>query len=279
MSQNPLFRHFRQPAIYFKLPSNGKFWPEGAVVIPPNEELPVLPMTARDEIVLRTPDALLNGAGIVEVIQSCIPNIKDAWNMPSIDVDAALIAIRIASYGQNMDIETQCPSCNEINEFAVPLSPILDNIVSPNYSKKLQVCGVDIAFQPQPYFAMNKMSLMQFQEDKVLNVINDASLSVEERKKIFDEQLKRLAEMNIDRLTDSTQSITSASGDIVTNREYIREFYSNIGSENIKKVKSAINELAKASELKAQHTKCTSCGTEYKVNLEFNQSNFFGDGS
>ena len=40
-------------------------------------ELPVSPMTAMDEIKFKTPDALMNGQGVVDVIQSCIPDIKN----------------------------------------------------------------------------------------------------------------------------------------------------------------------------------------------------------
>ena len=103
MSANPLAKHFRQPAIYMKLPSQGRFWPSEALNLPATGAIPVYPMTAKDEIVLRTPDALMNGQGIIDVIQSCCPNIVDAWRMPSIDVDAVLVAIRIASYGNQMD--------------------------------------------------------------------------------------------------------------------------------------------------------------------------------
>lgn len=72
MSQfaNPLKQFFRQPAIYLRLPSNGDFWPDGAVDVPHNRELPVYPMTALDEITYRTPDALFNGQAVVTVIQS-----------------------------------------------------------------------------------------------------------------------------------------------------------------------------------------------------------------
>ncbi|CAB4130368.1 Baseplate hub assembly protein, bacteriophage T4-like [uncultured Caudovirales phage] len=279
MNQNPLFRHFRQPAIYFKLPSNGCFWPDGSLVMPPNNELPVLPMTARDEIVLRTPDALLNGAGIVDVIQSCCPNIKNAWDMPSIDVDATLIAIRIASYGQTMEIETQCPTCRETNEFGVALSPILESIQSPNYKKKLTVNGLDIMFKPQPYFAANKINMLKFQEDQVMKIISDSSLSDEERKKQFDEQLKRLTDLNIERIAASTASITTEMGEIVTSQEFIREFYSNSSSDVIKQVRTAILELAKEAELKPHDTACPACSAAYKVSMEFNQTNFFGTGS
>ena len=55
---NPLAKHFRQPAIYLQLPSGGKYWPDGSIDLPLNGQIPVYPMTTRDEISIRTPDAL-----------------------------------------------------------------------------------------------------------------------------------------------------------------------------------------------------------------------------
>ena len=90
-SANPLKAFFRQPAIYLKLPSNGAYWPEDAIEFPTNRELPVYPMTAVDEITYRTPDALFSGQSVVNVIESCIPNIKNAWSAPFVDVNSILI--------------------------------------------------------------------------------------------------------------------------------------------------------------------------------------------
>ena len=89
---NPLTQYFRQPSIYIKLPSQGNYYPAGAIEMPQNGELPVLPMTAIDEITYRTPDALFSGQAVINVIQSCIPAIKDAWAIPSIDIDTILVA-------------------------------------------------------------------------------------------------------------------------------------------------------------------------------------------
>ena len=75
---NPLQAYFRRPAIYVQLPSGGKFNEPGELEIPENGESPVYPMTAKDEILMRTPDALMNGATTVEVIQSCCPNINSS---------------------------------------------------------------------------------------------------------------------------------------------------------------------------------------------------------
>lgn len=98
--QNPLSQWFRQPKVYIKLPSNGEFYPHGALDKSANGEYPVYAMNAKDELMFKTPDALLTGQSTVEVIKSCIPAIQDPWSMPSIDLDVALVAIRIATYGQ-----------------------------------------------------------------------------------------------------------------------------------------------------------------------------------
>jgi len=74
---NPLAGLMRQPKIYIKLPSGGQYWPQGSIVIPENGDLPVYSMTAKDELLLKIPDALMNGQAIVEVIQNCIPSIKN----------------------------------------------------------------------------------------------------------------------------------------------------------------------------------------------------------
>ena len=103
-TNNPLKKYFRQPKIYLSLPSKGKYYPPGALEMTESGELPVYAMTAKDELLFKTPDALLNGEATVEVIRSCIPAIKNPWMMPSIDSDAVLIAIRLATYGEKLEI-------------------------------------------------------------------------------------------------------------------------------------------------------------------------------
>jgi hypothetical protein len=118
---NPLAQYFRQPAMYLQLPSEGNFWPQGTLTATQNKEIPVLPMTAIDEITYRTPDALFNGTAVVNVIQSCIPNIKNAWDAPSVDINAILVAIRIASYGHEMELTSQCPKCETVDDYGIDL--------------------------------------------------------------------------------------------------------------------------------------------------------------
>ena len=101
MSGNPLQQYFRQPKIYIKLPTSGIYSPPGTVQGDINN-LPVYGMSGMDEIIMKTPDALLTGESVVKIIQSCCPSITNAWALSSLDTEMILTAIRIATYGNKI---------------------------------------------------------------------------------------------------------------------------------------------------------------------------------
>jgi len=108
MSQpNPLQKFFRQPKVYVSLPSKGLYYEPGSLIGDYNN-VPVFAMSGMDEIIMKTPDALFTGEATAKVIESCCPYIKNAKTMPSIDIDALLIAIRIATFGEKMTVTQTC---------------------------------------------------------------------------------------------------------------------------------------------------------------------------
>ena len=164
---NPLQQYFRQPAIYVKLPSQGKFYPNNTLDMPPTGELPVYPMTAIDEISVRTPDALFNGTAMVELIKSCVPAIKDPWQIKSIDVDAILLAIKSCSQGNDLEVESTCPSCAEAATYGVNLIGMLQNIKKVDYSTPLRMGEMEIKFRPLVYKEMSIAGQHQFEVQKL----------------------------------------------------------------------------------------------------------------
>jgi hypothetical protein len=278
-AQNPLSKYFRQPAIYMNLPSGGKFWEENSLDLPVNGQIPVYPMTARDEVTLRTPDALLNGSSVVDVIQSCCPNIKNAWKMPSVDVDAVLIAIRIASYGAQMDIDTVCPKCQEENNHGLDLSGILSSISCPDYSHKVEVNNLKIKIKPQEFFSINKKNNLAFEEQRLLEAVSKNDLSNEEQTQKINESMKNLLKISIDTIAESTDSIELDDGTIVANPAFITDFFNNADGIVIRTIQKHLGEINKSASIKDREIKCLSCSTEYKVPLEFDYANFFVQGS
>ena len=197
MDSNPLQRFFRQPAIYIRLTSRPEDWPAGSLDLPANGELPVYPMTAMDEITYRTPDALFNGEAVTSVIRSCVPNIRDAWAIPSTDFDSILVAIRIASYGHEMDIGTQCPACETETDFGLDLRTVIDNLQPGDYSEPLTVGDLTFYFRPLNYRQMTASSLVQFEQQKTMQMVNDADVAEEVKVERLNATMQRLLEVTV----------------------------------------------------------------------------------
>ena len=275
---NPLSKFFRQPAIYLKLPSEGKFWPNGSLDLPVTGQIPVYPMTAKDEVTLRTPDALMNGAGVVDVIHSCCPNIVDPWKMPSVDVDAVLIGIRIASYGHEMAIDTKCPHCGEENSHSVDLRVSLSNITCPDYSNKIEINDMKIKVKPQAYFGVNRKNTIGYEEQRMMQALEHADDSELRIKEIAD-SMGRLIQIGIDTVTDSTEYIELDDGTQVTNPDFIKEFYNNANGTTVRSVQNKLTEMNEVGAVKPQTAPCTSCEKTYQIPLMFDYANFFALGS
>lgn len=275
---NPLRAYFRQPAIHVSLISGGEFYPPGAIDVPPTGELPVYPMTARDEITYRTPDALLNGSAVVDVVQSCVPNIKDVWSMPSIDLDAVLIAIRIASYGHQMDFDTVCPHCGARSERAVDLRTILGQLKCPDYHQTLKFGDLEIYFKPMTYREMNENNQKQWQQRKTMQVVGDSEMTEEDKLHAISTSLKQLSEITTDAMACSIGAIKTPEA-LVTEPEFIREFLSNCERETFNRIQERIIAVRTEAAMPNIDLMCEECKQTYKQEITLDMSNFFGRAS
>ena len=257
---NPLAKHFRTPSIYIKLPSGGSFWKEESLLLPVNGEIPILPMTTKDEIVLKTPDALMNGQGVVNAIESCCPSIKNAWDMPSIDVDAVIIAIRIASYGSSMDFSSTCPHCSTSSDYAIDLTYVLAGAIAPDYGKVVEIDGLKIKLKPQNYHALTAANTVSFKEQQILRTLSAINEdNKEESQLIFEQHLSQLIDLNIGTLTGSTEFVELEDGSRVSNPDFISEFYKNCDAKIIKKIQAQLQEFNEVGKLKPVTVQCDEC--------------------
>ena len=277
-SSNPLQRYFRQPAIFIKLPSNGDFYEPGSLDMPPNGEVPIYPMTAMDEITYRTADALFNGNAVASVIESCVPNIKNAWAIPTMDLDTLLIAIRIASFGHDMDFETVCPSCESENNYGLDLRTVLDTIQSPDYNQTVTVGDIQIFFQPISYQQQNNNSMMQFEDQKLMETVPNADIPESEKINLLNSAFVKLGEMTMNAISQSITAI-QAGDEMVTDPEYIREFVKNCERGVFNKIRDRITEIKSFTELKPVKLQCQECSHNYETPFTLDVSNFFGSSS
>ena len=278
MNQNPLSQYFRQPAIYIRVPSQGRFYPTGTIDLPPNGEIPVLPMTTLDEITYRTPDALFNGQAVASVIQSCIPSIKDAWAIPAMDIDTILVAIRIATYGHEIDIDTQCPSCDQESAFGLDLRKVLEHITAPAYEKPVMHGDLEIYIKPMSYQELNINNMAQFEEQKAMQILSDESIPEDQRTHQMGEVLKKITEITIDALSTSIAAVKTPQSN-VTERPYIREWLANCDRGLFARVRDHIVKIKQAGEIQPLNVTCSACQHSYQQVFTLNMTNFFADAS
>lgn len=130
---NPLQQFFRKPKFSITLPSRGKWWPKDALALSDTKTLDILPMTALDDAKFRAGNATLTGNSLFDLIQSCVPGIKNAEAIPTIDLDAILLSIRRASYGNELELSFPVPNTTIIRKIKIPIDKLVADL--PDSSK------------------------------------------------------------------------------------------------------------------------------------------------
>lgn len=280
IEQNPLRKYFRQPKVYLNLPSRGKFYPDGVLDMPETRELPVFAMTAKDELLIKTPDALLNGQATVDVIKSCIPNIINPWQMPSVDLDACLVAIRIATYGEKLEITTKVPNLGEDRMFEVDLREILNNLVTPEFENTLVSNDISVELRPLSYREFTDSNLKTFEEQRIFSLVNDDDMDDATKLSRFNTSFKKLTDLTVTMMSKSIASLTIGETS-VTNQDHISEFIDNVDKEFFKditdhleeqRIKFAIEPIKVSS---SDEDIAAGAPVTWEVPITFDQSNFF----
>lgn len=272
--KNPLSSFFRQPKIYVSLPSQGRFYPQGALDVSSNGQYPVYAMTAKDELMFKTPDALLSGQSTVELIKSCIPAILDPWSMPSIDLDFALIAIRIATYGDKMEVGCSCPHCNAENSYDVDLTgwfEVFNNFV---YESEINVDPLVVHIRPYTYREVTKTSIKTMEQQRIFQIINDDNMSDEEKLDKFGKSFVKLTELTVDIIADCIKQIDTPEGS-VNDQAMIKDFINNCSKDIFEKIQNHIISMKDKIELSAQDVKCSECHKDFSLPITMDQANFF----
>ena len=269
---------FRQPKIQLRLPSGGRWWPSGSIAIPETNEVPVYSMTGSDEILIKTADALLNGSATVNMIQSCIPAIKDAWKTPKTDVDTILIGIRIATYGGTLDMEAKCPQCSELNTYEVNLGQLLDQIKTPDYSSPWSINGITFKLRPTDYKQHHDSLFAQFEQNRMIDNLTNLEMTDPTRIAQIESAAHLITVTTVGLLSKSIESI-SFNGVVVEDQPNIINFLENADRIVYTSLLEKIQDLNKAYEMPTQHVVCNECKHEHDTSIEFDPSSFFGDGS
>jgi hypothetical protein len=272
MAINPLKKYFRQPKIYVGLPSGGIYNKPGTLSDDPSN-MAIFGMTGMDEILLKTPDALLTGEGTAKVIESCCPTIKDAWDLSLIDVDLVLTAIRIATFGNSMSVTHTCPHCKAINDYDIDLGNIITHYNNCKYDNKVVLKDISLLIRPLTYQEWTKFQLKNFnvqrQLQQAINLNNE-----EEQTKIVNELFEKVSAMQNELLLLQIDTVQTPEAS-VNQREFIEEWLVNADSNIFESVKAHIDKNREEWAMPKISVNCDSCGKENQIQINLDQSNFF----
>ena len=273
---NPLIQAYRKPALYIPLPSGGKFYKKKPKLSIDNE-LAVYAMTARDELITKTPDALFNGEATISLIKSCCPDIEEPETMPVSDLLVILVGIRQASYGKNIDIDIKCPKCEFDNQLQLDANIMLSNAKTGTIEQSVTLPS-DFKIICNPY-TLNDRTMLQVQQikqNKMIQGLASDKLEDAERQDLFGKTFVEIAELTVSLITNSIVSVQGKETDVITEKDTIREWLQKITKNDYEVIRSKVEELSESGLETKFNANCQDCGHNWKTGVDLDIANFFG---
>lgn len=261
---NPLLATLkaRIPGETFRLPSQGVFYQSGELSEDvKNGEVHVFPITAIDEIILKTPDKLLSGTAVNEVFSRCIPQVRKPLQLLSKDVDYLLMCLRLISYGETVDVtyKHSCENATRRN-YEVELRPLISKSkpidptsLGSKYSLTFK-SGQVAELRPALYGSVLSMYLSNFEAQKMT-----------EEERLLDTQMHML----------NLVSDTIISVDGVTDRNFIKDWLKAVPAGWMQELGESMQDVADWGPTSEYTTVCKDCGEEITIEIPLNPISFF----
>lgn len=273
---SPLSKYSRQPKLFISLPSNGQWY--GKDILKSAEDIEVFSMTASDEIALKTPDGLITGQVVVDVIQSCIPAIKDPWLISMYDFDYILAAIRMATYGGDITVTGTCSKCGNQDAFAVNIQAILDHIDKAVYKTEIKINDFFLRIRPLYYKEATELNKITTAVQRAIlqqipNIQDD-----DKKQEQIESLYKMINTATLDAVTAGVTEVVTPEGDSEKNPQFIKDFIRNTDPSFYNSLQETYKENNKQIAIPEYDVECGECTHKYKISTQLDQANFFGKG-
>jgi hypothetical protein len=275
---NPLNQYFRIPKLYVKLPSQGTYYPDHMVETSAQGEVAVHALTAMDQILLKTPDAVLNGETLLQIFRNCVPGVKDPSQLVEPDINTLMVAIRVASAGSTMEWNTKCAKCDQEHTFDVDLTPILETQSFIEDSAPVDLNG-ELLVHVRPYnFKQRHMQLMNdLEHNQAVRMLDSRTdISEPDRQTQVAQIIRNITERTFELLAQSVVSVTVVNTQqVVTDPDHICEFVKNISKSQADVIIEEIKSLNQMGIDTTSRFTCTACGNAWDQPLDFDPTSFF----
>lgn len=281
MSDNPLNRYFRRPALWLRLPSGGRWYGGGDVKVNEHGEIRIFGLTAVDDVMLNTPDALFNGHALESVLSSCVPDAHNIKALVQPDLNAIFLGIKSASNNGKFDIDRKCPKCNHDNSFDVQCSHLLDSMTYIEDGDTAVNVNDQLTVHIRPYdFRMrNIMIQRQFEQTRVVNELAKEGDDGDEmrRASVIAEGVEKMTRLTFELVAQAITKIDIEDGQRISvgNQDHINEWLVNVDKLTALSVIEAVNRLNEVGPPRSMPIQCQGCGHGWEEQVNFDPALFF----
>jgi len=275
-SSNPLMQYHRPPGVYVVLPSKGNFYTKKPLLSSLDEVL-VRPMTAKDELLFKSPDILMNGESLIEVVKSCVPGIEDPNEIPGPDFSVLMLAIRLATYGKDFPYTGGCPDCATATEFSVDIEFLLDTqITFLEREYKASIDELTVYVKPYDLRCQIQSALATFEQQAITNnILVDTETTDADKQVELGKSLRKITEITYELILRSIIKIDTPQ-ESIEDKQLIAEWLHDVGKNTFEKISSEVLKVTEAGFKSSVDFNCKDCAKVNSIPVIFDPTVFFG---
>jgi hypothetical protein len=133
---------------------------------------------------------------------------------------------------------------------------------------------MEIFFKPLTYKHLNNNNHMQYENQKLLQMLPDSGVPEEEKMAALSDALKKITDITVTALAQSIAAVKTPQA-LVSEFSYIEEMLKNCDSKLFNRIRDFILELKSDSELKPLKITCDECSHQYEQNITLDMASFF----
>ena len=281
MAGNPLEKHFRRSLIWLRLPSGGRWYGDGQVKMNENCEVQIKGISAIDEVLLNTPDAMLNGYALETVIRSCVPDVVDIKALVQPDIEAIFLGIKAATNRGKFEITRRCDKCEHENTFDVVCQHVMHNMTYIEDSDCMVEIDGELIVHLRPYNYDNRTIMVrkQIEEQRALDELEKQAAGDDDllrQMSRLSASVERMAQLTYSMIADSIVSVEILRPEHVhvTDKNHIAEWITHIDRDTAKAIVKATEDLNRIGPPKTIPAQCQACGHNWEEPLVYDPSLF-----
>lgn len=307
--KNPLLDDLsdKMPGVSILLPTQGQFYGPGVLAegVDAKEEIDVGTLTLMDEVRYRDPFLLASGRAVRDMIRRLCPVVVDPDRLLDVDVEAILLAARIASYGDIIEVEVSCSNpetidlldpdtneptgekkrvCDYKGHFEANLIDLMTNYAPmedmERFDHVLQPWGHKISFKPLSHsMALHVTKLVMQRQREIAsfqNVDDDQALFDKDAMEAYVRAMTTTMSMTLDMLADTIFKVTTKDGQVIDDQGMISEWLARLPKNRVDEINDASNKLLEfVRGLSMLGFTCPECGHDQKVPLVLDADRLF----